>query len=59
MGTGGPHVGFHPSTHLGRLGSAGNWQEWGMKTRSRGEDPMADVGFKSGPLLPMIGDGDF
>jgi hypothetical protein len=31
----------------------------GMKTHSRGEDRMADVGFKSGPLLPMIGDGDF
>jgi hypothetical protein len=25
-----------------------------MKTHSRGEDRMAGVGFKSGPLLPMI-----
>ena len=26
-----------------------------MKTHFRGEDGMAGVGFKSGPLLPMIG----
>jgi len=25
-----------------------------MKTHSRGEDRMAGVGFKSGPLLPMF-----
>ena len=33
--------------------------EWGMKTRSRGQGRTAGVGFESGPLLPMICDGDF
>jgi len=32
---------------------------WGMKRHSHGEDRMAGVGFKSGPLLPMIGAEDF
>jgi len=28
-----------------------------MKTRSRGQDRVADIGFESGPLLPTIGCG--